>query len=374
MSFIVRFFLAEDMFVLPGLPRSLGLGLCTVWLLLLSGFGSSILTAWYYSWMHAPFWRPFGQMSHSVWLRPLLFGTFVSARFDAWYATKARRFLRLRPPVLRWQQCSPEFANDLGPLNLQIKDRHPRTVANRCRREDVICHNADKQRGDRMYHAYWPRKALVDTCLPLYDHWCSYIGVLVYLHSIKAYILTMTYLLAYTLYVFSVTAWAASRSEFANIKKYAVGIMVASCLLVVHLVFDNLQMQLHHLIFKNETWYERKHPGIYVMALPLPDRFIVREAPACPWDQGSWRKNWTHAMGPGWLAWIPFWQPQRVRDYDDTTKYGFEEKFGPNFEEWAESSENQRIIERNRSDGEIRAPPNTHRRRRFETSSSTADV
>ena len=37
-------------------------------------------------------------------------------------------------------------------------------------------------------------------------------------------------------------------------------------------------------------------------------------------------------MGPAWLAWTPFWQPQpqRVRDYDDPDKYDFDEKVWAN--------------------------------------------
>ncbi|KAH6675246.1 hypothetical protein F5X68DRAFT_246402 [Plectosphaerella plurivora] len=342
----------DDGFVLPALPRSLGFGLCAVWLFLLLGFVSSILTAWYYSWMHAPFYRPFGPLSHPFWLpRP----------FRAW-----------KPPVLRWQQAVVSVNQLIRVGGVFALERGPHTTVNKCVRPEGHCQNGQKRRKDRMYHGYWPKlnNGLVDACLPLYDHWCHYICVLVYLHSIKSYILTMTYLVLYGVFVFVVTVWAATRPEFEHVKKYAVGISVFSCIMVVWVGMNNLTDKVYNLVLRNVVGYESRHPSIFTMAFPVADKFVIGNPPACPWDQGSWRKNWTHTMGPGWLAWIPFWQPQRVRDYDDPNKYDFDEKFGPNFERWTRSAKNARMIEQVRAQGEIRAPPAARRRRELATNSS----
>lgn len=243
-------------------------------------------------------------------------------------------------------------------------------------RDEESCRNARRRRRDRTYHSYWPiwgEGTLVTTCMPLYDHWCHFILAAVYLHSIKPYLLTMIYLMAYSLFVGIFTMWAASRPELVVVKYMALPASVFSFVLVVWLCGVNMATQVYWLGLHNVTAYERAHPGIFTMAFPLADKYVLFKGKRCPWDQGSWRRNWTHVMGSGLLMLVPFWKPQRVHDYDDPAKFDFDEQFGPDFQLWIQSTKTKRAIEENRRQGPLRKPPAAHRRR-DQASSTGVDV
>ncbi|KAH6695735.1 hypothetical protein F5X68DRAFT_244533 [Plectosphaerella plurivora] len=150
---------------------------------------------------------------------------------------------------------------------------------------------------------------------------------------------------------------------------HALPVSVISFLIVCYFAGGWGLRQLNNLGLKNCTMYERKRTNnVWVFVMPTSDNkwWILRRCPFNPWDQGGWYANLRHVMGEGWTWLVPFWQPRRVKDYDDQ-RPDYDEKYGPEYIKWRN---NLRRLD-NTEHPDVRRPEEAHPRdRRAEASSS----
>ncbi|KAH6695339.1 hypothetical protein F5X68DRAFT_227319 [Plectosphaerella plurivora] len=140
-------------------------------------------------------------------------------------------------------------------------------------------------------------------------------------------LLMIIYLVMYSIFVFVLVVWASTDPRFKHVRQFHLGVSVVCFVVVCYLSWPVLTERLATLVYHQLTDYEVRHPACLTMAYPLANGSFVLTLPPCnPWDQGSWLKNWRHVMGPWYSSLVPFWTPQRDRDYDDDDKPEFDEQ------------------------------------------------
>jgi hypothetical protein len=159
-----------------------------------------------------------------------------------------------------------------------------------------------------------------------------------YLHTTKAYLLTLWYLVLYSAFVTTVMCFEASRKAPTLWRYFALPVAITNFGFVANLAGGWGWRQLRNLGLNNSTMYERKRQkDVWVFCLPTADKkWILCRSFVNPWDQGGWYANLRHVMGDGWSWLVPFWQPRRVKEYDDQ-RSDYDEKYGPEFLEWRNS-------------------------------------
>lgn len=156
-----------------------------------------------------------------------------------------------------------------------------------CKLHDA-CFDSGRPLADRDYHcSYIGRKCDKDgrvrgIHLPVYDHYCHWIGVVVYLDTIKPYLLTISFLFLDAMCVFSCSVALLIQFLWAPI---LAAMMVLSAILVVWLALYNMWKQIKYLAMHNITYPERTilstkryrhgwHPGAFWFRVQLDNEFL----------------------------------------------------------------------------------------------------
>lgn len=212
------------------------------------------------------------------------------------------------------------------------------------------CVDPDRPLADRVYHcSKFGEKCERDAGrsrrgvhLPVYDHYCGWLRVCVYLDTIKPYLLLMVFLLLDAVIVFSCSIAAMSLPGQEDILVHA-PMMVVAGIIAGWLSWHNVRIKFWHLAMRNITIPERSklndHRGGSIMFAirhnPTGDLFFERYR-GNPWDLG-WR-NLYQVFG-GWDCLLPFRQPPRCVGYGRNDRSDFE--MTEEFWHWVEEKEEQ---------------------------------
>jgi hypothetical protein len=180
--------------------------------------------------------------------------------------------------------------------------------------------------GARVYHC-----TNTNHHLPVYDHYCFWLWVEVYLDTIKPYLLFHVWLILLGLFIIPIEITAASTSPkgLANVH---IVIAIITTFGVIGLTWKMARQQFYWLAFKDTTsperhqhswtlalWNRRSHghPGPTVSFLSLtrtPEDVQLKEN-YHPWCHDKWT-NFKSAFGLRPWTWFFFWvRPERVRHY-----------------------------------------------------------
>lgn len=213
-----------------------------------------------------------------------------------------------------------------------------------CRLHDA-CFDSSRPLADRVYHCtYVAEKCKRDQQLrgihiPVYDHYCSWIGIIVSLDTMKAYLLVLIFLAVDALSVLACSL--AGLILFPQSVLYT-AVMVLSAFIVLGLGVHNAWMQMRHLALNNTTYPERqylKRSRAFYFRIYLArdsnvfDDFRFVGTNPNPWDLGT-RRN-LHQVFGGWDCLLPWTQPPRSADYGNP-KYDFDFEMSDEFRVWVE--------------------------------------
>ncbi|KUI54685.1 hypothetical protein VP1G_02128 [Cytospora mali] len=199
-------------------------------------------------------------------------------------------------------QTSLRFIREWNALTKRSwRGRRPRD----CRLERS-CFRGDEELGDRVYHCTEKEadvksgKVLAPFHLPVYDHYCHWIRVIIYLDSIKAYLLTILFLAIDAMFVLGLSIFAMTHLEHSTSMLHA-PVSVLTTLIISYLAGCKEGHRHDHLF------------AIAVGTRDIPD-FVFSTYIGSPWDLGI-RGNLKEVLGSKW-TWFLFWvRPRRVQDY-----------------------------------------------------------
>lgn len=235
----------------------------------------------------------------------------------------------------------------------RIRDRSGRPRFCKYQYTSMGCFDGGRPLADRVYHcSYVAKKSDRDQKmrsihLPVYDHYCFWIGVIVYLDTMKPYLLTLIFLFLDAIIVFMCSI--AGLSLFPQSVVNSV-VMVLAAIIVVWLASPNAYHKFRHLATDNITIPEMNQLGritgdlrgfflgfFFGFRISLDqtsDEFLnarfVRKTPN-PWDLSVWR-NLYQVLG-GWDCLLPWMQPPRVADYGNP-KHEFDFEMSDEFRKW----------------------------------------
>lgn len=238
----------------------------------------------------------------------------------------------------------------MGVLSDRPRDRsgRPRFCGHRDGRRG--CVDPDRPLADRVYHCTHlgkkceedPRRPRHVVHLPVYDHFCGWLGVCVYLDTIKPYLLLMVFLLFDAIIVFSCSIAAMSSPETQDQLLHA-PMMALATIIVLWLCGHNVHVKFWHLAMRNITIpeknrmsYNRGGSIMFAIRLDPTNDFIFRRYRSNPWDLG-WRN--LHQVFGGWDCLLPFTQPPRCVGYGRNDRSDFEMK--EEFWFWVEEKERE---------------------------------
>lgn len=171
--------------------------------------------------------------------------------------------------------------------------------------------------GDRVYHCQeWHRRGR-EAHLPMYDHYCWWLRVNVYLDTIKSHVLTIVGLIldAITHLVLSVFALVTYRQ--GKLSLIWGGACASAALILVILTLLGALAQLRNLVIRNSLSPEASATSFkFAFRIPVrgQDLYHFSDYIGNPWDLGLWR-NLQEVLGPIW-QWPNFWyRPKRVFNY-----------------------------------------------------------
>lgn len=211
------------------------------------------------------------------------------------------------------------------------------------------CVDPDRPLPDRVYHcskfaerckedAGLPRGGVH---LPVYDHYCGWLMVCVYLDTIKPYLLLMVFLLLDAIVVFSCSIAALSLPNQTDSVLHG-PMMVVAVIIVLLLTYYNVHVMSMALAMRNITIPEmnrlrgRRDDGfLFAIQTPTGDLIFERYR-GNPWDLG-WR-NLYQVFG-GWDCLLPFRQPPRCVGYGRNGRSDFE--MTDEFWHWVEEKEEE---------------------------------
>ncbi|KAI1073658.1 hypothetical protein F5B20DRAFT_498080 [Whalleya microplaca] len=169
---------------------------------------------------------------------------------------------------------------------------------------------------DRVYHCSRLRR-----CLPVYDHFCDYLKVAVYLRTIKPYLYVLLFLALDSVFSSAISLFAVARYKVLYVP-FAGSVIMGAIMVVMVLIMCTMR-KFYLLLFRNSVVIESKYcnqlrrfhfafkyneGGEWRLRLSTFDG-------QDPWDLGT-VENLHHVLGRHWWQWLLFWwQPERVSRY-----------------------------------------------------------
>ncbi|KAK1593401.1 DHHC zinc finger domain-containing protein [Colletotrichum navitas] len=180
---------------------------------------------------------------------------------------------------------------------------------NRCPEQ---CVNAGAWRGDRMYHC----RHGYDCCLPVFDHYCFWLWVPVYLNTIKPYCLFMPLMFLYSLFSFAVMSWALASPHIRGLSRWSYAVLALSSIFAIIAAADMIKFQWNAIVLQNRVGKERRSTWRWTMAvLNVNGRLMFDEPSANPYSLGSRWANAQEVLGRWYQMPFWFWPPARVGQY-----------------------------------------------------------
>ncbi|EMR63876.1 putative dhhc zinc finger domain-containing protein [Eutypa lata UCREL1] len=149
------------------------------------------------------------------------------------------------------------------------------------------CSICRKKCGDRVYH-----DTAFGRCRPLFDHYCSFILVSVYLRTMKLYLFMLFFLPLDVIFTIVSSAFATSQSSGKSAAMFFAPIITAS-FAIGFLAAVNALSQMYHLAWKNEVQNEYTNrnlePITLVFKVGVRHRRAILWWKQCkfnPWDLG----------------------------------------------------------------------------------------
>ncbi|KAI1847581.1 hypothetical protein JX265_000832 [Neoarthrinium moseri] len=178
-----------------------------------------------------------------------------------------------------------------------------------------LCPRCERESSDRVYHC-----VVTDRCLPIYDHFCSWLMVSVYSRTMKSYLYTILFLPLDTVGTFVVLMVQLCSPGGKFHWPFAVTVLFTCTALVVGAALF-APKQWKHLVMRNEVMLEWRRPRKPIL-LGFKDARDSRRPLTLyklfegnPWDRGT-KDNICQALGSSWWMWFFFWwQPERVSKY-----------------------------------------------------------
>ncbi|KAI1333551.1 hypothetical protein F5Y15DRAFT_341599 [Xylariaceae sp. FL0016] len=165
----------------------------------------------------------------------------------------------------------------------------------RCRRG---CHNLELT--DRVYHC--KRRS---QCLPVYDHYCPHIKVVVYLRTMKPYLYTLLFCFVDALFSFSV-AIAALAKGTPSVLPFCIAVL-ASIGAGVVVLWANTWDRWQYLALRNQVGAGERDPTqLWLLGFRYRTpgkygdwRLHIHRFDQNPWDLG-WKANLRQVLGEHW--------------------------------------------------------------------------
>ncbi|KAI1324726.1 hypothetical protein F5Y16DRAFT_423607 [Xylariaceae sp. FL0255] len=181
------------------------------------------------------------------------------------------------------QQVSSEVASDLRSIpEIRFDER----------RKMRSCRKRCGEIGDRVYHCSRLRQ-----CLPLYNHYCPWFKVAIYLPTIKPYCHACLWLVLDGLYVLimSFIALGLGKRDHGEYFRKVIPPALISGFLVLIVAYRTVATYFDLIVRRNAC--------------------LRLKAFDDPWDLG-FRANWHQIFGESVFQWlVPFWNPGRVSLY-----------------------------------------------------------
>lgn len=185
------------------------------------------------------------------------------------------------------------------------------------------CLRGTEELGDRVYHCSKKEadvemgRALAPFHLPVYDHYCYWIRVIVYLDSTKAYLLTILFMSIDAVAVLALSIFAMAHRQHTMSTLHA-PMSVLATFLVAYLSGVNVGKKWWFLALRNRIEPEEGLKKSHLFAIAVGSRdnpdFIFSAYEGNPWDLGPWG-NLKEVLGDG-MSWLLFWvRPRRVKEY-----------------------------------------------------------
>ncbi|KAL8393853.1 hypothetical protein RB595_003562 [Gaeumannomyces hyphopodioides] len=180
------------------------------------------------------------------------------------------------------------------------------------------CPSPELRLGDRMYctgAAFW-----ISGHLPLYDHFCHWTFIPIWLDSIKAYLLLLASMVIDAAFCFCccLVSFTLQGSRDA----IPLGVCaLASGFLVLYHGWNSLCLQWKYIGVNNSvateySKYRHSHHFALVKSTPRGKQLQYFNYDGNPWDLGSRTANLRAALGASFWEWPLFWrQPERVEKY-----------------------------------------------------------
>ncbi|EFQ27343.1 DHHC zinc finger domain-containing protein [Colletotrichum graminicola] len=182
---------------------------------------------------------------------------------------------------------------------------------NRCGEQ---CVNAGAWRGDRMYHC----RHGYNCCLPVFDHYCFWLWVPVYLKTIKPYCLFMPYMFLYSVFSGAVVSWALASPHIRGLSRWSYAVLALSTIFGIISATKMMKFQWTAIVLHNRVGKERGANWRWSMAvLNIKGRLMFDEPSFNPYSLGSRWANAQEVLGPWYQMPFWFWQPARVGQYGD---------------------------------------------------------
>lgn len=237
-----------------------------------------------------------------------------------------------------------DFSATMGNLSGIPRDRSGRPRF--CGRHG--CVDPNRPLADRVYHCSHlgekcekdARRPRHGVHLPVYDHFCGWLRVSVYLDTIKPFLLLMAFLLLDAVIVFSCSIAAMSLPEGQATVVHA-PMMVLAAIIVLWLCWQHVHLKFWHLAMRNITMPEmgrmrltRGGSILFAIRLNPTQDFFLESYRGNPWDLG-WRN--LHQVFGGWDCLLPHTQPPRCVGYGLGSRSDFE--MSDEFWRWVEEKE-----------------------------------
>lgn len=165
---------------------------------------------------------------------------------------------------------------------------------------------------DRVYHC-----TALERCLPVYDHFCKFIKVAVYLRTMKAYLFVLVFLPLDCIFSVALSTYALAINQRVDIATAVCAIVAAVSVICTSVYFTYEKIWL--LAFKNCVHAETISKKVWYLAFKYDTGnetrlHINKFQGQHPWDLGI-SENLRQVFGQWWQWPFFWWQPERVSRY-----------------------------------------------------------